>query len=51
MYFGIILYIQAFLKDFEFYFGEMDTFAEQDDKPALHEKFISLIKFHVYILE
>lgn len=51
MYFGIILYIQAFLKDFTFFFDEMDTFAEQDNLPALNDKFDSLIKFHVYILE
>lgn len=51
MYFGIILSIQTFLKDFVFYFDEMNTFAEQDDLPALHNKFDALIKFHVYILE
>lgn len=51
MYFGIILYIQAFLKDFEFYFDEMDTFAENENLPALNSKFETLIKFHVYILE
>lgn len=51
MYFGIILYIQAFLKDFQFYFNEMDTFCEQKDLPALNNKFEALIKFHVYILE
>lgn len=51
MYFGIILYIQAFLKDFEFYFDEMNEFAEKNDQPALSNKFEALIKFHVYILE
>lgn len=51
MYFGIILYIQTFLKDFQFYFNEMNTFAEENDFPALHNKFDALIKFHVYILE
>lgn len=51
MYFGIILYIQAFLKDFVFYFDEMDTFAEEGDLSALNNKFGALIKFHVYILE
>lgn len=51
MYFGIILYIKTFLQDFEFYFGEMDKFAEQSDLPALNDKFNELIKFHVYIKE
>ena len=51
MYFGIILYIQTFLKDFQFYFNEMDTFAEQRDLQALYKKFEALVKFHVYILE
>lgn len=51
MYFGIILYIQAFLKDFTFFFDEMDTFAELNDLSALKDKFDALIKFHVYVLE
>lgn len=51
MYFGIILYIRAFLHDFKFYFDEMDAFAKERNFSALTEKLRSLVHFHVYIME
>lgn len=51
MYFGIILYIKTFLKDFEFYFDEMNAFAEEGKIAELYDKFGALVKFHVYIME
>lgn len=51
MYFGIILYIKAFLQDFQFFFEEMDAMARIGDFEWIHEKLRSLIYFHVSVLE
>lgn len=51
MYFGIILYIRAFLGDFKFFLDDMDMQAKDDDKAALSATMRALVNFHVEITE
>lgn len=51
MYFGIILYIRAFLRDFAFFFTEMDELTNTGDTLLVIEKLKSLISFHVGVFE
>lgn len=51
IYFGIILYIRAFLRDIAFFFAEIDELTRTGDTLLVFEKLKSLISFHVGILE
>lgn len=51
MYFGIILYIRAFSRDFAFFFTEMDDLMKTGDTLLVIEKLKSLITFHAGVLE
>lgn len=49
MYFGIIIYIRAFLVDIRFIFDEMDAMAKENDNESMNVKLKSIITFHIDI--
>lgn len=51
MYFGIIIYIRAFLVDIDFFFDEMDALSHRNDTESMNAKLISLVHFHINITE
>lgn len=49
MYFGIIVYIRAFLKDIKFIFNEMDRLKGNKDAKIVDYYMVQAIQFHAQI--